>query len=116
MSEAWVGFDFDGTLVKYTSGDASQGIVGEPIMPMVNKVKALLSRGIKVRIVTARVSGPPTEERRCTRTVIELWCASQFGVILPVTCSKDYNMICLYDDRAIAVEHGTGRVLGGEEP
>lgn len=116
MSAGWVGFDFDGTLVTYNSGDASKGEIGQPVWPMVAKARALLTRGIEVRIVTARVSGDNEEHVGRWRTRIEHWAIQHLGQMVKVTCSKDYSMMCLYDDRAIAVEHGTGRVLGGEEP
>ena len=35
------------------------------------------------------------------------------GRRLIVTCVKDYEMIELWDDRAVAVEFNTGRYLGG---
>ena len=43
---AWVGFDFDGTLVKGHSGK------GDPVMPMLNRLKDYLARGVEVRIMT----------------------------------------------------------------
>lgn len=55
--------------------------------------------GVPVRIFTARVCNGDPE----TRKHIEDWCLTHLGVILPVTCIKDYGMTLLYDDRAVAV-------------
>lgn len=53
--QGWVGFDLDGTLAKY---DKWQGIdhIGEPIAPMVRLRKRYHERGMKVKILTARVA------------------------------------------------------------
>lgn len=109
-TSGWVGVDLDGTLAQY--GKWNGGLIGEPIAPMVARVKSMLDRRIDVRIFTARVSDgdPKTVES------IQLWCAQHIGRALPVTNVKDYAMVALYDDRAVAVEKNTGRVLGGEEP
>ena len=107
----WIGFDLDGTLAKHGSWQGPNHI-GEPIPEMIERVRGYLRRRIEVRIVTARAStGDPA-----TIAAIEHWCISCIGQVLPITCSKDYQMLCLFDDRAIAVETNTGRILGGEIP
>jgi hypothetical protein len=83
---------------------------------MVAKVKELLARDIEVRVFTARVSDPDHREVAKVTLAIEEWCLQHIGQKLKVTCKKDYAMWCLYDDRCVAVEKNTGRVLGGEEP
>lgn len=45
--------------------------------------------------------------------LIQAWCLEHIGTALRVTASKDFAMIQLWDDRAVAVEMNTGRVLGG---
>lgn len=111
----WVGFDFDGTLAKKThwSGNG-QGKVGEPIMPMVNKVRQLLKKGKKVKIVTARVCSLSTEkDRKEGERLVKEFCKKYFGKELEVTCEKDYLMTELYDDRAVQVLSDTGITVIG---
>lgn len=108
--KGWLGVDLDGTLAKYVSG---QGVafVGEPIVRMVDRVRAWLARGIDVRIFTARVCGASGEDdRRYQVEIIEAWCLQHLGRVLPITCVKDYSMIELWDDRAIRVERNVGSI------
>lgn len=114
-TSGWVGIDFDGTLAVY-GGFKGHDFLGEPVPAMVAKVKELLARGIEVRVFTARVSDPDKRERVRVAIAIEEWCLQHIGQKLRVTNEKDYAMWCLYDDRCVAVEKNTGRVLGGEEP
>ena len=51
----WIGVDLDGTLARYDGWKGPEHI-GEPLMPMVERVKAWLAEGREVRIMTARVS------------------------------------------------------------
>lgn len=99
----WIGVDLDGTIAEYHGW---VGGVGAPIPLMVERVKRWIANGVEVRIFTARVSGPNAEEQRI---LIENWCAEHIGQIVPVTHCKDYNMIQLWDDRAIQVEPNTGK-------
>lgn len=107
----WIGVDLDHTLAKYESGMAGTGQVGEPIPLMVERVKARLSEGWEVRIMTARVNRMPGWDHEAARKSIEEWCEEHLGQKLRVTNEKDFEMICLYDDRAVAVEPDTGRLL-----
>lgn len=119
-SNGWVGFDLDGCLAHYggwkplvsNNQARRQGLIGAPIPPMVVHVQTLLARGIECRIFTARVSDGDPE----TVAAIEAWCLEHIGQKLPVTNVKDQQMRCLVDDRAVAVEKNTGRILGGELP
>ncbi len=114
MSKGWIGVDVDGTLAHY---DGWKGIdhIGEPLAPMVERVKRWLAEGIDVRLFTARASN--------VHALLHLnaWCKEHIGVVLPVTNVKDFEMVCLYDDRCVQVEQNTGKlatVLGatGEFP
>lgn len=108
MSEqGWIGVDLDRTLAKYGTWD--DGAVGEPIPAMVARVVAWLDAGKDVRIVTARV-GPGIEPGEATvqRGRIQLWCRIHLGRVVPVTASKDFSMIELWDDRAVQVDPNTG--------
>lgn len=102
----WIGVDLDGTLAHY---DTWKGVehIGDPIPLMVDRVEAWMKAGEDVRIFTARVA----EGRGITVPHIEKWCAKHLGHVLPITNVKDYNMEVLWDDRAITVEHNTGRRL-----
>lgn len=99
----WIGVDLDGTLAEY-HGWVNGGTIGEPIPKMVARVKAWLARGIDVRVFTARVAVPQAGVHR----TIEDWCVKHIGQALPITATKDYGMIELWDDRAIQVVSNTG--------
>lgn len=111
----WIGVDLDGTLALYDHWRGDE-FIGDPIRPMVNRVKAWIAEGIEVRIVTARVFHPyygdgahdePMPVRE-VRKAIEDWCVLHIGMKLKITCMKDYGMIELWDDRAIRVKTNTG--------
>ncbi len=106
----WVGVDLDGTLAIHESDWETS--VGTPIQPMVDRVKKLLKKGFRIKIFTARASDLKQIP------IVQAWCVHHGlvyddGTPLEVTNVKDYSMIQLWDDRAIAIEHGTGKVLGG---
>ena len=111
-NRGWVGFDLDGTLATYTSWQGPT-VIGEPIQPMIDKVKQLLSTGTEVRIFTARVCSQtlPTEKVLAIEA-IENWCMEHIGQKLPITAEKDWNLIEYYDDRAVSIEYNTGRIKG----
>jgi len=104
----WIGVDLDKTLAYYEPGYASTNKIGEPIPEMLARVKRWLEHGIAVRIVTARVYD---DQNHMQRTAIEQWCQEHLGTILPVTCSKDFSMVALFDDRAIQVEANEGYLV-----
>jgi hypothetical protein len=113
----WIGVDFDGTLAQY-GGWVDASHCGEPIEPMVARVKQWLAEGREVRIVTARCWPVPIvlHDEVCSgggnveRSVyaIQQWCRQHIGQVLTITCMKDYGMIELWDDRAIQVRPNTG--------
>lgn len=108
----WIGVDLDGTLAHY---DHFRGLdhIGSPIYTMVNRVKTWLAKGIEVRIFTARIGSP--HDVKVAKTHIRIWL---FNNGLPelanddsITCTKDLHMIELWDDRCIAIEKNTGKLL-----
>lgn len=113
----WIGVDLDGTLARY-GGWVDEHHIGEPMPLMVERVKAWLANGIEVRIFTARVA--MAEGNRATSTVeaitesIQRWCREHIGQTLDVTCSKDYGMVELWDDRCVQVISNTGRRADGK--
>lgn len=111
----WIGVDLDGTLAEYT-GWQGPAHIGQPILKMANRVQQWLLEGKDVRIFTARVfEGVMTDphELAAVRVAIEGWCLSHIGRVLPITCTKDYGMIELWDDRAVQVIPNTGERADG---
>lgn len=108
MSEGWIGVDLDGTLAEYL-GWQGMGHIGEPIAPMVERVKAWLAEGKDVRIFTARVcSGQSQEDLDVFLREYTRWCFQVFGRQLPVTSEKDWKMIKLWDDRCVQIMPNIG--------
>jgi hypothetical protein len=103
----WIGVDLDATLAHYDGWPADGG-VGEPILAMVQRVVKWRSAGIEVRIMTARVSGEEYRDVEPQRAKIQAWSLKHIGEVLPVTCTKDFQMIELWDDRAVQVVPNTG--------
>lgn len=108
----WIAVDLDGTLA-HLGPYVGPGFIGEPIKPMLERVKKWLAEGKQVKIFTARVGQQDTKWSG-DLTVDEIiqgihdWTERHLGVRLPVTCSKDYGMTELWDDRAIQVLFNTG--------
>jgi hypothetical protein len=97
----WIGVDLDGTLARDLGRPGSDEI-GEPVQPMLDRVKQWLAEGKTVKIFTARASVPSQIP------LIKQW-LSDYGLPdLEVTNSKDFGMTELWDDRCVAVAHNTG--------
>lgn len=113
--KGWIGVDLDGTLAHYTTWQGPTHI-GDPVMPMLERVQRWLAAGVDVRIFTARVShdGSPVRasEASDARQAIRDWTERHLGVALRVTNVKDYEMLELWDDRAIQVRMNTGEPVG----
>lgn len=117
-NQGWVGVDLDGTLAKYT-GQVYD--IGEPIPLMVERVKEMLAQGKDVRIMTARVGrgsgkfgfGGDEAFIRAQEALIANWCQRNLGRELPITASKDFQMVELWDDLARRVIYNTGVVCTG---
>jgi hypothetical protein len=112
----WIGVDLDGTLAYDEPGAwYPDGHIGDPILPMVERVKNWLAKGYEVRILTARASGPRGGGMSPEETImlIQDWCEKHIGERLEVTCVKDYHMIELWDDRAVTVPKNTGEAAEG---
>lgn len=114
-NSGWIGVDLDGTLAFYERWTACDH-VGDPIEPMVARVKQWRAAGHSVKIFTARVSSDGSARRDLeaarARIAIAAWCEKHLGEILPVTCVKDYAMIELWDDRAVQVRANKGEPVG----
>jgi len=101
----WIGVDLDGTLAHYDKWRGANHI-GAPIPEMVERIKAWIARGQEVRIFTARVGGTNTYPQR---TLVQDWLEAAGLPRLPVTATKDYQMVELWDDRAVSVVPNSGK-------
>lgn len=107
----WIGVDLDGTLAEYTTW---QGVthIGKPIQPMVDRIKMWLDEGIEVRVFTARMASPGPVLLEF-RKELDRWLRDAgLPRTLIATNVKDFNMLELYDDRAVQVEMNTGKLIG----
>lgn len=110
---SWVGVDLDATLAKYDGWHGPLHI-GEPIEPMVMRVKTMIANGQKVKIFTARMSEPDVDVRKALVEAIGDWTEKHIGTRLEVTNVKTYDMIECYDDRIKQVVPNTGITLEAE--
>lgn len=102
----WIGVDLDGTLAYYHGWRGVEHI-GQPVPAMLERVKGWIDDGIEVRIFTARICHP--RKRRIAIQAIGDWCEQHGLPRLAVTNVKDFQMMALWDDRAVSVETNTGR-------
>ena len=106
----WIGVDLDGTLAHYDKW-VSVHHIGEPILPMTERVKGWLSKGEEVRIFTARLAGRSGDSMTGMVNAIDEWCMIHIGQQLPITNVKDQGMKELWDDRAVSVRKNTGEAV-----
>lgn len=112
MRSGWIGVDFDGTLADY-HGWQGEYSFGEPIGPMVDRVKAWLAEGYEVRVVTARATHPDGAVDPKIVEALDAWVVEHVGQSLTITASKDFDMIELWDDRCVQVLQNTGLPVVG---
>lgn len=106
--------DFDGTLAFYEKWEGPE-VLGEPIIPMVERVKEWLDSGDEVVIFTARVYYDNNgkfnkEDAEISEKAIKAMCLELFGQELEVTCEKDPDIEEIWDDRAVRVQKNTGEI------
>ena len=115
----YIAVDFDGTLHDRTNHAFDD--LGPPILLMLDRVKKWLEDGMQVKLLTARVSDAPRrglnpsdvpEYVARQRKLLEAWCLKHIGQVIPITAQKDTYLYQLWDDRAVAIERNTGKVLG----
>jgi hypothetical protein len=112
---SWIGVDLDGTLARHDRW-VDELWIGDPIQPMVSRVREWLSRGWTVKVFTARVCSNPGLRKLPVEVVAEAignWTLEHIGYRLEVTCEKDYAMVELWDDRAVQVIANTGTRADG---
>ena len=107
-TQAWIAVDLDGTLAHYSSMDGIAKI-GDPIEPMVDRIRQWRSEGIGVRVFTARASVPELIPD------VTDWLISLDLDGIAVTNIKDVNCVQLWDDRAVQVQQDTGEILTPRE-
>lgn len=105
-SKKWIGVDFDGTLAE----EHSNGRMGDPIAAMVARVKQWRDDGYEVRIFTARAHDPDQVKD------IRGWLRNNSLPDLPITNVKDPNLLELWDDKAVRVQHNQGKPCTGCKP
>lgn len=117
-----IGVDLDGTLATWNHW-VKWNHFGEPILPMVDRVRNWLADGHQVVIFTARMYEPVAGMvHTCKSTgekftaadmdvAIGAWTQRNIGTRLRATCQKDWDMDELWDDKAVQVVPNTGRSL-----
>lgn len=113
-NSAWIGVDLDGTLAEHGMWRGPL-FIGPPIPRMVARVKAMLAAGKRVKIMTARMAEPDPDLRKAIAEAIGDYTEQVVGQRLEATNQKDYDMIELWDDRAIQIIGNTGLRADGEE-
>lgn len=102
----WIGVDLDGSLAYYTPLNMRNGIIGEPIPKMLERVRQWQANGVKVKLVTARAGHPEY------LPIIQEW-LDKHNLDLEITDKKDFCMIELWDDRAVQLIPNTGERADG---
>jgi hypothetical protein len=76
--------------------------IGAPIPLMAERVRTWLAKGVTVKIFTARATAGDEQI-----AIIQDWTERHFGERLPVTATKDFAMVSLFDDRAVQIQMNT---------
>lgn len=102
---AWIGVDLDGTLAYYDGWHGPEHI-GAPVPAMLERVKGWLRDRpeVEIRIFTARIC----RDREAMTALIQDWLEAHGLPRLNVTNVKDFEMLELWDDRAVQVLPNTG--------
>ncbi len=101
----WIGVDLDGTLAREAGDTQDPERIGEPIEPMMQRVRQWIAQGKTVKIFTARASVPRQIE------LVKHWLKAHELPDLEVTNAKDFKMVELWDDRAVRVARNSGQPL-----
>lgn len=111
-----IAVDLDGTLAEY-HGWNGPNHVGQPIIPMMERVIEWLNKGTEVCIFTARIYEDPV-----ALTGVRGWLVEQARVFecpaiaeLEITNIKQPKFTEFWDDRAIPVHKNTGEINYGQE-
>ncbi len=107
-SKGWIGVDLDGTLAR-SDTISTLNRIGDPVPKMLDRVKSMIEHGTRVKIFTARAGDPEQVQ------LIKAWLRKNEIPNLEVTNVKDYDMIRLYDDRAVQVVANTGEIVRNDK-
>jgi hypothetical protein len=112
--DRWIGVDFDGTLAFEIPGRTNPYELGAPVPEMVERVKAWLAAGYRVKLFTARMARyPVTSEYYRDLALMEMelrrWLREHVGTELECTNQKDGGMEVLWDDRVVRVTRNQGK-------
>lgn len=99
----WIGVDLDGVLAMSVGWNGYDHI-GEPIRPMLKRVKRWIKEGRKVKIFSSRA-----EVGNAGIKPIQEWCVKHGLGKLEVTNIKDSGLVEIWDDLAVRVEENTGK-------
>lgn len=105
----WIGVDLDGTLARQHSETQDPDKIGEPVEPMMERVRKWIADGQTVKIFTARASVP----RQIA--LVKEWLRAHDLPDLEVTNVKDFKMLELWDDRAVQVGRNSGQPATRQE-
>lgn len=107
----WIGVDLDGVLASSHGGWNGYTYIGEPIRPMLRRVKYWLKQGRRVKIFSSRA-----EVGKKGIKPIQDWCEKHGLGRLEVTNIKDSGLIEIWDDLAVHVEENTGKICCRYKP
>lgn len=102
-----IAVDLDGTLAEWTEKGYEPTKIGPPVPAMMKRVKEWIARGDEVTIFTARLADAGSFP------AIKAWLRENGLPDLPVTNKKLKDFEQYWDDRAVAVQTNTGKILGG---
>lgn len=106
----WIGVDLDGVLAMST-GWSGYDYIGDPIWPMLHRVKKWLKQGKTVKIFSSRAEVGPIAIKP-----IQDWCVKHGLGKLEVTNVKDSGLVEMWDDLAVHVDENTGKTCCRYKP
>lgn len=106
MKKQWLGVDLDGTLAYYDKWLGIQHI-GEPIFKMKELLLVLHSKGVTIKIFTARLS----EDIEAIE-YIKKWLKKHNLPDWEITNVKDMHCVEIWDDRCRQCKKNTGELIG----
>lgn len=103
-----VAVDLDGTLAYNYDGEFDPYKIGDPVPPMINRVRSWIDNGVEVRIFTARA------QNHGNIKPIRDWLRNHGLPDLLITNKKTMDIDVIWDDKARQVIPNTGREVVGE--
>jgi len=97
--------DFDGTLATYEKGQYPH--IGQPVPLMLERCRQWRTDGVDFVIFSARIHEAPEQAY-----AIKRWCLYHGLGNVKVTNIKTPDMTEFWDDRAVAIQPNTGKLMG----